>query len=102
MAQDNEGARFIPLFPEQQRVPGNQAFQKQLDGRFEVPAGVQTLTFHLYKDEDQKRESVRKAVTLLPQAPDEAVPISLRVEQRPVRGHATIETVPDPEEALGP
>ncbi|WP_262031063.1 hypothetical protein [Microvirga sp. Mcv34] len=102
VAQEGEDARFIPLFPEQQRVPGNQAFREQLDGKFEVPAGVQSLTFHLYKDEDRKQEDVRKAVMQLPQAPERAVPISLRVDQRPVSGHALIEILPHPEDALGP
>lgn len=103
VAQDEaDQLRFVALFPERRRVRGNEAFHAQLDGKFGVPAGASKLTFHLFKDEEERKENVRKSVTELPIQPDRTIPISLRVEQRPVSGHASIEVVPVIEGALGP
>jgi hypothetical protein len=98
----NEGGEshdFIPLFPEETRVPGNQVFKRRLEGRFAVQPGSHSLSFHLWRQDDP--DHVRRSQTELDSSPTDLVPITLEVTQRPVSGYATIEVIPETDGALG-
>jgi hypothetical protein len=99
MAEDGEGHAFIPLFPEETRVAGNEKFEQILDGRFFVQAGSQMLSFHLWRQDDP--DHVRRSKTDLDTSPRDRVPIALQVTQRPVSGYAKIEVLPKIDGALG-
>ena len=97
--EEGESHDFIALFPEETRVPGNQEFKRRLEGRFAVQPGSQTLSFHLWRQDDPAH--VRRSKTDLDAAPSDSVPITLEVTQRPVSGYATIEVLPEIDRALG-
>ena len=97
--EDGESHAFIPLFPEVTRLPGNTVFKRRLEGRFAVQAGSQTLSFHLWRQDDP--DHVRTSKTDLDASPRDRVPIALEVTQRPVSGYAKIEILPKIDGALG-
>lgn len=96
---DSESHEFIALFPEETRVAGNKVFQRRLEGRFAIQPGSQTLSFHLWRQDDPTH--VRTSKTDLDISPNDQVPITLEVTQRPVSGYATIEVLPEIDGALG-
>jgi hypothetical protein len=96
---DGESHDFIALFPEETRVPGNEEFKRRLEGRFAIQPGSQTLSFHLWRQDDP--DHVRRSKTDLDVSPSERLPITLEVTQRPVSGYATIEVLPKIDDALG-
>jgi hypothetical protein len=97
--EDGGSHSFIPLFPEETRVPGNKEFKKVLEGRFAVQPGSKMLSFHLWRQDDP--EHVRTSKNDLDPSPHYMVPIKLEVTQRPVSGYATIEVLPEIDGALG-
>jgi hypothetical protein len=97
--EDGESHAFIPLFPEETRVPGNAEFKRRLEGRFAVQAESQILSFHLWRQDDPN--NVRRSKTDLDVSPRDRVPIVLEVTQRPVNGYAKIEVLPMIDGAFG-
>lgn len=97
LGPDGERYEFTPLL-KAGKVAGNQTYQQSLDGRFEVPAGLERITFYISKADEPY---VRKSITELPIVPDRTVQINLRVEQRPVSGHAHVDVLPTEPGALG-
>jgi hypothetical protein len=96
--EDGESHDFIALFPEESKVAGNEEFKRRLEGRFAVQPGSQTLSFHLWRQDDPAH--IRRSKTDLDASPSDLVPITLEVTQRPVSGYATIEVLPEINGAL--
>lgn len=97
LVPDGERYEFTPLL-KSVKVAGNETYKQSLDGRFEVPAGFERITFYISKADEPY---VRKSITTLPIVPDRTVQINLRVEQRPVSGHAHVDVLPKEPGALG-
>ena len=96
---DGESHHFIAFFPEVTRVSGNKPFEQRLDGRFAVQPGSQSLSFHLWRQDDP--DHIRSSKTELDTRPAELVSITLAVTQWPVSGYARIEVLPGIDQALG-